>query len=111
MSETADKLADALSKIKGVPPAMIEKARAGYFHDYESPLTFPELTLVAELRAMMYLPTTGPQAAMQLGLLISAVIAGEYDATPAEAEAWAQSPEGQATFQELMRGVKKRGKG
>jgi hypothetical protein len=90
---------------------MIEKARAGYFHDYESPLTFPELALVAELRNMALLPTTGPQSKRQLLELARAVINGEYDATPAESEEWARSPEGQATFQELMRGAKKRGKG
>lgn len=40
---TTVKLARALREIPGVPEAMIERATAGYYHDFMSPLDFPEM--------------------------------------------------------------------
>lgn len=86
---TKRKLATALMRA-GAPSAMVEAALAGYYHDFESELAFPEMQLVADLR--------------KLGLeeLAQRVIDGEFDASKEESEAWAKSPDGQAAFAELL---------
>jgi hypothetical protein len=71
---------------------MIAKARAGYYHEYKSPLPMPLLQLVADLRA------AGHED------LAQRVINGDFDTTKAEADAWAESAEGRGAFQELMGG-------
>lgn len=97
-------LAEALQQVPGMPPAMIERARAGYYHDYLSPLTMPEVQLVHDLRQIAVLPTTGPRAKAMFAELIKRVIDGDFDATRAESDAWARTPEAQALFNEFTQG-------
>jgi hypothetical protein len=99
---TTAKLARALSAIPGVPAEMTRKAIDGYYHDYLSPLTFPELQLVADLRELADLPVTPRDSRPLLRALARAVIDGEYDASKEESDAWARSPEGQETFRQLQ---------
>ena len=74
---------------------LAEEAARGMFDDYESPNAMPLHNLVARLREQM---------SVAADVMIARVIEGEFDGTEAEADAWARSPEGQATFRELLRG-------
>jgi hypothetical protein len=87
---TKDKLASALRFIE--LPAMADKAAAGYYDDFLSPLDMPIMQLVRDLT------TAGTPAARALA---QRVMNGEFDATKEEAETWANSAEGQATFRKL----------
>lgn len=100
---TAMKLAAALKAIPGVPALIIERAQDGYYHDYLSPLTFPEMQLVADLRELAKAPATPRLSRPLLRALALAVIDGEYDASSDEADTWAASPEGQEAFSQLIR--------
>ena len=71
---------------------MAARARAGYYDDYESELVMPCIQLVSDL-----------YAAGRRDLALRAR-AGEWDATMEESQAWARSPEGQATFRSLLDG-------
>jgi len=86
---TTERLALALIKA-GAPPLMIERARAGQYDDYKSPLAMPLTQLVMDARAA------------GLEDIAQRTIAGEFDATKEEADAWAASPDGQAAFNELL---------
>jgi len=88
---TKDMLAAELEKI-GLKD-MAAKARDGYYHDFLSPLDFPEITLVDHLRAK---GTTEARA------LAQRVINGEFDATLKESDEWANSEDGKAAFRSLM---------
>lgn len=68
---------------------LIERARAGYYDDFKSNLPNPIMQLVYTLNAL------GHTA------LAQRAIDGEFDATPAEAQAWAASPAGRATIASL----------
>jgi hypothetical protein len=103
MSEhTTVKLAGALGEIPGVPKDMIQRAIDGYYHDYLSPLTFPEIQLVADLRELTTLPATPRNSRPLLRKMAQRVIDGEFDASKEESDAWAASPEGQETFRQLV---------
>jgi len=99
---TTAKLARALSEIPGVPKDMIQRAVDGYYHDYLSPLTFPEIQLVADLRELASLPATPANSRALLRAIVQRVIDGEFDASKEESDAWAASPEGQETFRQLV---------
>ena len=99
---TTAKLAGALSEIPGVPKDMIQRAIDGYYHDYLSPLTFPEIQLVADLRELASVPATPRNSRPLLRELARRVIDGEFDASKEESDAWAASPEGQETFRQLV---------
>ena len=92
------KLAKALREIPGVPDAMIARAEGGFYHDYLSPLAMPEVQLVADLRELASRPATPRNSRPLLRGLADRVIAGEFDATRAESDAWAMSPEGRETL-------------
>jgi hypothetical protein len=85
---TTDRLADELKKAN-CPEWMVTKARAGYYDDYKSPLTFPTTMLVNDLT--------------RLGQsdLADRVKDGEFDGTKEEAEEWMRSSEGQLFLNEL----------
>lgn len=100
----AERLAKALEQIKGVPPRLIELARAGYYGDYSSPLEFPDIVLVETLQLLASQPTTGPEATKQLINLMGLVMGGAFDGTKAEADAWMASEEGQQTLRDLLQG-------
>ena len=102
MSEhTTAKLARALQEIPGVPKEMITRAVDGYYHDYLSPLAMPEIQLVTDLWELAKVPATPRDSRVLLRALADRVIAGEFDATKEESDAWAASPEGQETFRQL----------
>lgn len=102
MTHTTVKLAEALAAVPGMPRDMVQKAIDGYYHDYLSPLAFPEIQLVTDLRELASLPTTGPKARAALAAMVQRVIDGDFDATKEESDAWAASPEGQQAFQQLV---------
>lgn len=72
---------------------MADKAATGYYHDYLSPLDLPEMELAADLL------DAGTEAAIKLR---RRHLAGEFDATKEESDAWAASPEGQQAFGRLL---------
>ena len=98
---TTEKLARALESFPAIPPAMVKNAREGMYDDFKSPLTFPEITLVAELRAVAGNTSLPRSARQEIERLAKRVINGEFDATPEESRAWAESPDGQETFRVL----------
>lgn len=73
------------------PAYMVSLAADGHYDDYASPLAMPEMQLLADARAN------------DLEAVAVLVVAGAFDATKAESDAWAASPEGQATFAELTK--------
>lgn len=89
--DTKDILADAL--MKAGLASMSFQARAGYYHDYLSPLATPDLQLLADLRA-----AGTPEAKA----LIARHMNGEFDASMEESDEWAASSDGQAAFAALM---------
>lgn len=93
MTHTKDKLADALEKA-GLPE-MAAKAREGWYHDFLSPLTFPDLQLAEDLLAAIQ---KGNLAADELFVRH---MNGEFDASKEEADAWALSPAGRAAYDQL----------
>jgi hypothetical protein len=102
---TTAKLARALRELGtlAVPPAMIRRAEAGHYHDYLSPLAFPEIQLVNDLGALARRSRT-VLARDALLAVRQRVIDGDFDASKAESDAWARSPEGQAVWAELLKG-------
>lgn len=98
---TTVKLAKALSEIPGVPQDFIERATDGYYHDYLSPLDFPEIQLVADLRELASRPATPRNSRPLLRGMADRVIAGEFDASKEESDEWARSPEGHQAFRQL----------
>lgn len=98
---TTVRLAEALSAIPGVPKDMIARAIDGHYHDYLSPLALPELQLLADLNDLASLPATPRDSRPQLRNLARGVARGDFDASSAESEEWARSPEGQETFRQL----------
>jgi hypothetical protein len=74
---TPERLARALEALNDPNLAgMIEKARAGYYDDFKSPLALPEIQLVQDLIAL------GRRDFAQR------VVDGEFDATLEESNAW-----------------------
>lgn len=91
---TKDKLAAELENA-GLPD-IAERARQGIYHDYLSPLDFPELALAAELAKAAKRGNKAAEALRQRHLN------GEFDASAEESDEWAASPEGQETFRALF---------
>jgi hypothetical protein len=91
---TKDNLAQELEKA-GLPE-MAKNARAGLYHDYLSPLDFPEMQLDLELQIAA---EAGNEAAAALRKRHHA---GEFDASFEESEEWANSADGQAAMRMLM---------
>jgi len=92
---TKDMLAAALRKA-GLDD-LADKAATGYYHDYLSPLTFPEMQLAEDLSLAAL---SGNAEAIKLR---QRVINGDFDATAAEAEEWAASDDGQAAMKGLLK--------
>jgi hypothetical protein len=87
---TKDKLAEALRQA-GLPKIAGRAAR-GEFDDFLSPHATPQMELIKAL------DISGSHAARAIR---KRVINGDFDATKEESEAWAASPEGQATFRKF----------
>lgn len=98
---TTVKLAKALRGIPAVPPDMIKRAIDGYYHDFLSPLDFPEIQLVTDLRALAADRSLPRSQRKLLEKMAQRVIDGEFDASTEESRAWAQSPEGRETFRQF----------
>lgn len=81
---------------EGAPGHMVSLAAENHYDDFLSPLATPCLQLLADAR--------------EAGLtnIVEWHSDGVFDATKAESDAWAASPEGQATFRELVEGGKNR---
>lgn len=88
---TTERLALALEEA-GAPAHMISLAREGHYDDFKSPLAMPEMQLLADAREH------------GLTSIAEGVLNGEWDSTPEESKAWAESPDGQAVFRELVEG-------
>ncbi|MBO2461553.1 hypothetical protein [Actinomadura violacea] len=71
---------------------LIERAKTGYYNDFQSPLVSPIMELVKDLRKAGHHD------------LARRAIDGEFDGTKEESDAWAASPEGQEVFRSLLRG-------
>jgi hypothetical protein len=78
------------------PEWMVTLAQEGHYDDFKSPLAMPETQLYHDANASGL-----PQIAEW-------VKEGVFDSTREESTAWAQSPDGQATFAELLGGIKNR---
>jgi len=91
---TTERLAEALS-LAGAPKWMIDNANAGLYDDYKSSVAVPIMMLVFD--------------AENQGLREIAQRArdGEFDAEKWEADEWAKSPDGQATFSEFLADVER----
>jgi hypothetical protein len=74
---------------------MAAKAADGYYHDFLSPLAYPEMQLEADLSA------AGTPAAEALR---RRHLNGEFDAPKTEADEWAASQEGRAAMRRLKMG-------
>lgn len=89
---TKDILAAELTKAGLTEMAV--KAATGYYHDYLSPLAMPCVQLALDLAK------AGTPAAR---LLRQRHLNGEFDASKAESDEWARSPDGQEVFSHLVR--------
>jgi hypothetical protein len=90
---TKDRLAAALREIK--LDGLAKRAEKGQFDDFLSPHSMPIHLLAYELAQV-----ATPEALA----LRRRVVNGDFDATPEESEAWANSPEGRAAIGKLTRG-------
>jgi hypothetical protein len=90
---TKDRLADTLRQAE--LPELAERAAAGEFDDFQSVHPFPQIMLAG------LLVDAGTDQALALR---ARLLDGEFDATDEEADAWAESDEGQETFRELHKG-------
>lgn len=89
---TTEKLALALEDAN--LPEMAKAARQGFYHDFLSPLAMPCMQLESDLRSQH---TDAAEKVRERHLN------GEFDATKEESDAWAESPDGKATFGELVK--------
>lgn len=90
---TKDQLAEALREINLT--AMADKAAEGYYHDFLSELTFPELTLLDDLAKAA---AAHPEKCEAILKLRERVKNGDFDASEEESDDWADSEEGRETM-------------
>lgn len=90
---TRDLLARAL-RDNGAPGWIVTNATSGYYDDYDSPLDAPITQLVRDLQGA------------RMADMAQRAIDGEFDATVAESQAWAASPEGLATYKDFNDALK-----
>lgn len=88
---TKDRLAEALDE--GGLPVLADRAREGYYDDFESPYSYPKIELV---KALAY---EGTEAATSLAQRVKH---GDFDNTEEERQAWLNSPKGQAAMRKLL---------
>lgn len=98
---TTVKLAKALAEIPGIPAEMMTRVIDGYYHDFLSPLVFPEIQLVKDLRELASRPATPRNSRPLLREIAQRVIDGEFDASKEESDEWGRSEEAQAIFREF----------
>lgn len=85
---------------------MAKKAREFYYHDFKSPLDFPELQLLRDLADAGKSTGDNTELRDKILALRERHKAGEFDATTDESDEWAKSPEGQEAFSRLMPRIK-----
>jgi len=73
---------------------MADKAATGYYHDFLSPLPMPEMQLAADLAE------AGTPAALALR---ARHYNGEFDASLAESDEWAESAAGAEAYDALLK--------
>jgi hypothetical protein len=98
---TSQKLADTL-RAAGLEK-LAQRAELNEFHDFFSPHDAPDLMLDMELVAVIkgdYPPSTKDEAIR----IRSRHHNGEFDADQQESDEWAESPDGQTTFDRLIYG-------
>lgn len=78
----------------GAPSDMIARAKANHYHDFKSPLDTPCIQLVKDLSNAV-LADLGNAKLEQVR---RAAMDGAFDATKAESDEWAASPEGRAAI-------------
>ena len=82
---------------------LVVAARAGAYDDYASESATPITDLIRDLRAAA--DATHRRAVRErLRALAARARTGDFDATRAEAQAWAASPEGRAAYRDLAGG-------
>lgn len=79
------------------------RAEASEWNDYFGPHAMPQHMLIGELMAAAA-RTTDFDLRAKINAMVKATMTGTYDGTKVESDAWAESPEGQAIFAELMGG-------
>jgi hypothetical protein len=80
---------------------LINQARAGYYHDYMSPIPMPDVQLVCDLRELNERIAATHGVHGMLNNLTSEVIDGKFEATVKEGEDWLLSDAGQAALKQL----------
>ena len=99
-ARTSEKLAQVLHAVALFD---LEKlARADMFHDFLSPYDLPELELERHLRKARDACPDKERAA-RIEQVRQRHMAGEFDASLEESDAWAASEDGQEAYRELTR--------
>jgi hypothetical protein len=99
---TSQKLADTLRAAGFL--SLAERAEADEFHDFLSPHASPTLKLVEALAAFVMDDKNSKRQRVAAHHIGQRLIDGEFDATSAESEAWAENPAGQDAFKRLAKG-------
>jgi hypothetical protein len=100
---TSKLLADALRKAGFLTLAM--RAETNEFHDFFSPHALPDFALHDELAAIIRDDKRSEKERDAAHMMRLRLIDGEFDATKAESDLWAESPEGRAAADLLMKGL------
>lgn len=98
---SSQKLADVLKAAGLMGLAM--RAEQDEFHDFLSPHATPEMLLAEELAKLSGDPANSERARVAAHHIRNRLIDGEFDATKAESDEWAASPEGRAAFAALIK--------
>jgi hypothetical protein len=100
-AQTSAYLASELRKL-GLED-LAQSAEKDEYHDFLSPYPLPEMKLVKDL-AVEATKWRDEEKIASIMALRQRVINGDFDASTAESEAWAASPEGQEAFRLLASG-------
>lgn len=104
-AKTSQHLADTL-RSAGFEE-LAKRAEADQFHDFLSDSAYPDLDLDTEL--VQIIRSTPVTSSMHIAAvnIRGRHHQGEFDASKEESDEWAMSPDGQAAFAELTRGLTK----
>jgi hypothetical protein len=97
-----DKLAEALREV-GLT-TMADAAATGYYHDFLSPLPMPSMALAEDLAEVAGNPAMPPDQKAAVLAVRERHLNGDFDATAAESDEWAASPEGREAMSKLASG-------